>query len=234
MLNLRMAFFHVIIPAAGVGSRMANSLPKQYIPLGGKPMISHSIQTLFACPRIAGIHLALSQDDYFWRSLTLDANSRLHLHYTGGDTRAETVLNTLHAIRPLIADDDWVLVHDAARPGLSAKLLDTFLDALQHDEVGGLLALPLADTLKYAENDSARSEKTIPREHLWQAQTPQMFRYATLKRALEGFAGVPTDEAQAIEALGLRPQLVTGALRNMKVTFPQDVAVVEALMRMEE
>lgn len=229
-----MTFFHVIIPAAGLGSRMASSLPKQYISLGGKPMISHSIQTLFACQRITSIHLALSANDYFWRDLTLDVSSRLQLHYTGGETRFETVLNTLQAIQPFIADDDWVLVHDAARPGLNGQLLNHLLDTLQEDEVGGLLALPLTDTLKFSSNHDARSEKTLPREHLWQAQTPQMFRYATLKNALKNFVGIPTDEAQAIEAFGLQPKLVTGALRNMKITYPQDIAVVEALMQMEE
>lgn len=220
--------FHVIIPAAGTGNRMQSALPKQYIRVLGKPMISHSIQTFFDCARISSIHLALSSDDEFWKSLQLDAKSRLHLHYTGGETRAETVLNTLNAIS--IAEDDWVLVHDAARPGLDANLLNQLLDTLQDDAVGGLLALPLADTLKFS-NSEGRSEKTIPREHLWQAQTPQMFRYATLKKALQQNGGLATDEAQAVEALGLKPKLVVGSLKNIKVTYPQDVAVVEALMK---
>ena len=129
---------------------MATAIPKQYLPLNGKPMVSHSIQTFFASSRITGIHLALSPDDFFWRSLTLDDNSRLNLHYTGGETRAQTVLNTLNAIRFKLEPDDWILVHDAARPGLTDKLLNTLLDELETDEVGGLLALPLADTLKQA------------------------------------------------------------------------------------
>lgn len=220
--------FHVIIPAAGTGNRMQSALPKQYMPILGKPMISHSIQTFFDCQRISSIHLALSSDDEFWKSLQLDAKSRLHLHYTGGETRAETVLNTLNTIS--IAEDDWVLVHDAARPGLDANLLNQLLETLQDDAVGGLLALPLADTLKFSNSDG-RSEKTIPREHLWQAQTPQMFRYATLKKALKQNGGSATDEAQAVEALGLMPKLVVGSLKNIKVTYPQDVAIVEALMK---
>lgn len=225
-----MANFHLIIPAAGIGNRMATAIPKQYLQVAGKPMISHSVQTFFACPRISNIILGLSPDDHFWRTLPLDPNSKLKLSYTGGDTRAQTVLNTMLAFSETIADDDWVLVHDAARPGLSLSLLNTFLDTLQDDAVGGLLALPLADTLKQS-NQEARSVKTIPREHLWQAQTPQMFRYQTLKNALSQFEGSPTDEAQAIEALGLQPKLVVGALNNMKVTYPQDIAVVEALMK---
>ncbi len=227
-----MARFHIIIPAAGVGNRMATTIPKQYLLLCGKPIISHSIQTFFSSQRIASIHLALSPEDNFWRSLTLDPNSRLHLHYTGGESRAQTVLNTLDAMRPQINDDDWILVHDAARPGLTLALLNQLLDALEEDAVGGLLALPIADTLKQS-NADCRVQHTIPREGLWQAQTPQMFRYALLKDALERFNGTPTDEAQAVEALGLQPKLVVGALLNMKVTYPQDVALMEALMQKE-
>lgn len=227
-----MASFHIIIPAAGAGNRMATAIPKQYLPLNGKPMVSHSIQTFFASPRVASINLALSPDDFFWRSLTLDDNSRLNLHYTGGDTRAQTVLNTLNAIRPGLQPDDWILVHDAARPGLTDKLLNDLLDALENDAVGGLLALPLADTLKQSEAD-ARVTRTIPRESLWQAQTPQMFRFQVLHDALSAFDGTPTDEAQAVEALGLQPKLVMGSLRNMKVTYPQDLALMELMIQKE-
>jgi len=209
---------------------MATAIPKQYLPLNGKPMVSHSIQTFFASSRITGIHLALSPGDFFWRSLTLDDNSRLNLHYTGGETRAQTVLNTLNAIRFKLEPDDWILVHDAARPGLTDKLLNTLLDELETDEVGGLLALPLADTLKQA-NADARVTHTIPREGLWQAQTPQMFRFQVLYDALSAFNGAPTDEAQAVEALGLQPKLVMGSLRNMKVTYPQDLALMELIMQ---
>jgi 2-C-methyl-D-erythritol 4-phosphate cytidylyltransferase len=223
--------FHVIIPAAGVGNRMQNALPKQYIPLAGKPMISHVIHVFFNNPRIAYIHLALSPEDAFWRTLPLNPESRLKLHYTGGESRAETVLNTLNAID--IDDDDWILVHDAARPGLSAELLDKLLDSLQHDAVGGLLAMPVADTLKQSNPDNT-VKATVPRQGLWQAQTPQMFRYATLRKALSEFSGAPTDEAEAVEALGLQPKLIQGELRNLKVTYPQDLVVLEALFNAKE
>lgn len=209
---------------------MATAIPKQYLPLNGKPMVSHSIQTFFACPRIDSINLALSPDDFFWRSLTLDENSRLNLYYTGGETRAQTVLNTLNAMRPKIDQEDWILVHDAARPGLTDKLLNTLLDELEADAVGGLLALPLADTLKQSKADE-RVYQTIPRDGLWQAQTPQMFKFHVLHQALSAFAGTPTDEAQAVEALGLQPKLVMGSLRNMKVTYPQDLALMELMMQ---
>lgn len=227
-----MVRFHVVIPAAGIGNRMATAIPKQYLPLCGKPTISHCIQTFFACSRIASIHLALSPEDYFWRDLTLDVNSRLHLHYTGGDSRAQTVINTLEEISSQVQDDDWILVHDAARPGLTDALLNALLDNLENDEVGGLLALPLADTLKQS-NAETRVVNTIPREALWQAQTPQMFRYALLKKALANFDGASTDEAQAVEALGLKPKLVVGSLRNMKITYPQDMALMEILLQQQ-
>ncbi|MFM9835684.1 MAG: 2-C-methyl-D-erythritol 4-phosphate cytidylyltransferase [Methylophilaceae bacterium] len=218
--------FHVIIPAAGVGNRMANVLPKQYLQLDGKPMISHVIQVFFNNPRIVSIHLALSPLDDFWRTLTLNPESKLHLHYTGGESRSDTVLNTLQAVD--VEDQDWILVHDAARPGLSATLLEHLLDSLENDEVGGLLAMPVADTLKKSDEKN-RVETTVSRQSLWQAQTPQMFRYATLKKALSEFDGSATDEAEAIEALGLLPKLVQGELSNLKVTYPQDLAVLEAL-----
>ncbi len=231
-----MAFFHVIIPAAGTGNRMQNALPKQYLPLAGKPMISHTIQVFFNHPRISSIHLALSIEDDFWRSLTIEPTSKLKLHYTGGDSRSQTVLNTLQVMD--VAEDDWILVHDAARPGLTYQLLDNLLNTLENDAVGGLLALPLADTLKQSDAQN-QVKKTIPRDGLWQAQTPQMFRAATLKKALENFEGTtnnhnPTDEAEAIEALGLQPKLVQGELRNLKITYPQDLALLEALFSAEQ
>ena len=231
MLKLSMAFFHVIIPAAGIGNRMATVLPKQYVPLAGKPMISHTIQVFFKHPRIASIHLALNPEDDFWRSLPLEPASKLKLHYTGGESRSETVLNTLRALE--VADDDWILVHDAARPGLTQQLLDNFLNTLENDPVGGLLALPLADTLKQADGNT-RIAGTIPRANLWQAQTPQMFRYGLLKKALESFNGTATDEAEAIEALGLQPKLVQGEMRNLKITYPQDLEILEALFSKEK
>ena len=230
MLKLGMALFHLIIPAAGAGSRMGDVLPKQYLRLAGKPMIAHIIQVFLNHPRIASIHLALNPADEFWRSLTLEPDSKLKLHYTGGESRAATVLNTLNAID--VAADDWVLVHDAARPGLTHQMLDRLLSELEHDPVGGLLALPLADTLKQSDAFN-HVAKTIPRAQLWQAQTPQMFRYGLLKQALTSYNGQSTDEAEAVEALGLQPKLVQGELRNLKVTYPQDLTLLEALLLSE-
>ena len=229
-----MAFFHIIIPAAGSGSRMSSEIPKQYMLLCGKPLISHCIETFFNHPRIASIHVALSVSDTFWNGLMPDPASKLKLHYTGGDTRAQTVLNTLLKIN--VAEDDWILVHDAARPGLTHHLLDNLLNSLEIDPVGGLLAMPVSDTLKFS-GDKNEVLKTIPRAHLWQAQTPQMFRYGVLKYALQTSIGaasgdavkIVTDEAEAIEAQGLQPKLVQGELRNLKVTYPQDLIFLESI-----
>ena len=224
-----MTRFHVIIPAAGSGSRMGAEAPKQYLSLNGKSLIQHVIKVFDQATKINSIHIVLSEGDAHWRSTYLNLSSKAQVHYCGGDTRSATVLNGLQAIEAQVEAEDWILVHDAARPGLSNLLLNQLLSALEHDAVGGLLALPLADTLKRADNQQ-RVVETLPRNDLWQAQTPQMFRYAMLKKALTTFNGSATDEAEAIEALGLKPKLVTGELRNLKVTYPQDLAVLSALL----
>lgn len=224
-----MTRFHVIIPAAGSGSRMGADAPKQYLNLNGKSLIQHVIKVFDQATKINSIHIILSEGDAHWRSAYLNLSSKAQVHYCGGDMRATTVLNGLNAIEAQVGVDDWILVHDAARPGLSNLLLKQLLSTLENDDVGGLLALPLADTLKRADSEQ-RVSATVPRTDLWQAQTPQMFRYATLKKALTEFNGSPTDEAEAIEALGLKPKLVTGELRNLKVTYPQDLAVLSALL----
>ena len=224
-----MARFHVIIPAAGIGSRMGADAPKQYLNLHGKSLIQYVIKVFDQAIKINTVHVLLNQEDAHWRSTYLHLSSKLQVHYCGGDTRAHTVLNGLIAIESQVEAEDWVLVHDAARPGLSNRLLNQLLSTLEKDEVGGLLAIPLADTLKRADGEQ-RVSSTIPRNDLWQAQTPQMFRFATLKKALAEFSGTPTDEAEAIEALGLKPKLVTGELQNLKVTYPQDLAVLSALL----
>jgi len=226
---LNMARFHVVIPAAGNGSRMGADTPKQYLNLHGKILIQHVIKVFDQSIRINAIHILINQEDVHWCSSYLNDSSKLQVHYCGADTRAGTVLNGLEAICKQVEDDDWILVHDAARPGLSNLLLNQLLNTLENDAIGGLLAMPLADTLKRADNKQHVSA-TISRNNLWQAQTPQMFRYATLRKALTEFNGTPTDEAEAIEALGLKPKLVTGELRNLKVTYPQDLAVLTALL----
>lgn len=227
-----------LIPAAGVGARMGARIPKQYMAVAGKPMLHHALDTFSAHPRIAHTFVVVSAGDGWIDELLTPA---LAQHATilrvGGETRQESVLNGLAAMRAEadVGDDDWVLVHDAARPGLDAELIDRLLDAVDGDAVGGLLALPVVDTLKRA-SDDARAQETVPRAGLWAAQTPQMFRYALLQRALgeasaQGRIGAITDDASAIEMLGLQPRLVEGSPRNLKVTLAQDAALAEFFLK---
>jgi 2-C-methyl-D-erythritol 4-phosphate cytidylyltransferase len=229
-----MANFFALIPAAGSGSRMGNELPKQYLPLADKPMIFHALRRLCGSSRLRGVFVILAPEDGEWAKHDWsEFSDKLMVIHCGGGTRAQSVLNGLDGARGIssIADDDWVLVHDAARPCLSENQLDRLMDELADDEVGGLLAVPVADTLKRSD-DSSRVERTEPREHLWQAQTPQMFRYKLLVEAL-GMAGgtAMTDDAGAVEALGLHPKLVLSDARNLKVTYPQDLALAELILR---
>jgi len=205
--------------------------PKQYLAIHGQPMIWHAIRAFERHAKIDRIFVVIAAQDGWWDSYDWSAFRKLTLFRCGGATRAESVLNGLRAAAALLDADDWMLVHDAARPCLSQKLLDKLLTELAADTVGGILAAPVADTLKRA-TDAGRIAETVPRAGLWGAQTPQMFRYATLKKALTEFNGIPTDEAEAIEALGLKPKLVTGELRNLKVTYPQDLAVLSALLNL--
>lgn len=228
MLKSAMANFHVIIPAAGSGSRMAAGIPKQYLPLLGKPVLWHTLQVFVRCPRISSISVVLSPDDSRWQAADFPAG--LHLLRCGGETRAATVLNALDSMQPMVAAEDWVLVHDAARPCLQSRQLDRLLHDLEDDVVGGLLAMPLADTLKRVDSQQ-RVDRTEARDHLWLAQTPQMFRYELLARALRSFQGMPTDEAQAVEALGFQPKLVVGGFNNLKITYAQDMALAEAIVQ---
>lgn len=226
-----MALFHVVIPAAGSGSRMNSETPKQYLPIAGKTIIQHTLSVFSDCPQIHSIAVALNPDDIYWDKLGVEHGGKVTVLRCGGISRAATVLNALDAMAQSVSGDDWVLVHDAVRPGLSQDTLHRLLQTLQEDAVGGLLAVPLADTLKRASPDQ-RVEKTEPRDSLWQAQTPQMFRYGVLKQALQASGGAPTDEAQAVEALGLQPKLVQGETRNIKITYPQDLQLAEAILSM--
>lgn len=229
-----MPSFFALIPAAGSGSRMGDELPKQYLPLAGKPMIYHTLRTLCGSSRITRVFVVLAPGDEEWlRHDWSDFSGKLVVLECGGGTRAESVLNGLKAARGVssIGDDDWVLVHDAARPCLAEAQLDKLLDELADDEVGGLLAVPVADTLKRSDTNG-RVAHTESRENLWQAQTPQMFRYTLLVEALSMAGGVTmTDDAGAIEALGLHPRLVLSDTRNLKVTYPQDLALAELILR---
>jgi 2-C-methyl-D-erythritol 4-phosphate cytidylyltransferase len=217
-----------LIPAAGIGARVGAECPKQYMPLAGKLMLMHVLDTFAASPAIAHTFVVVSPEDGYIDGALAGARhlaDRVTVLFNGGATRHQSVLNGLSAMRAQTGDDDWVLVHDAARPGLTTVLIDRLVAELQSDAVGGLLALPVVDTLKRSDTEG-RVASTVERDGLWAAQTPQMFRYALLRRALEQASEV-TDEASAIEALGLKPKLVEGSPRNFKVTLPHDVALAE-------
>jgi len=222
--------YFAIVPAAGSGSRFGAEKPKQYLSLLGRPLIHHTLAALVACPEIERVWVVLSPDDAEWsRHDWSDLGAKLETVRCGGATRADSVGNGLRAAAMVAADDDWVLVHDAARPCLSADMLAALLRELADDPVGGILAVPVADTLKRAAGDQ-RVAATEPRDGLWQAQTPQMFRYGRLAESLENCRAV-TDEAGAIEAMGLKPKLVKGDSTNLKVTFPADLALAAMILR---
>jgi len=206
--------------------------PKQYLELAGATVLEHALRPLLSDSRISGIVVVLAPGDEFWPRLPIATTRRVQTAL-GGDLRQESVLNGLTALDDQADERDWILVHDGARPCLQPRGLDSLLTTLQDDEVGGLLAVPLSDTLKRADQ-SLRSESTLDRKGLWCAQTPQMFRYhlllAALSRALEQGVSV-TDEAQAVEALGHRPRLVEGSPHNIKITHREDLVLAEALLR---
>jgi 2-C-methyl-D-erythritol 4-phosphate cytidylyltransferase len=230
-----MTRFHALVPAAGSGSRLGHGLPKQYLPVAGAPLLQHALATLAAHPAIASVHVVLAPDDErFDEAIAAGVRQRVKALRCGGDSRAGSVLNGLRAIGDAVHADDWILVHDAARPCLTHALLDRLLRAVESDAVGGILALPVADTLKAADGER-RIARTVDRAGLWQAQTPQMFRYGILRRALEAAdPAAITDEASAVEALGLRPRLVEGDATNLKVTYARDVILAERILQQRD
>ncbi len=212
---------HAVMPAAGIGRRMGSTLPKQYLPLAGSTVIEHSLRALLAVPAVQRVVVAIAQDDPHWPRLAVAADPRV-VAVTGGAERADSVLNGLQVLQA--ADDDWVLVHDAVRPCVSPLLVARMIDSLRDDAVGGLLALPLADTLK--QESAGRVAATVDRQGLWRAQTPQLFRYGLLRQALQRARAdgvVVTDESAALERLGHAPRLFTGLDSNLKITRPEDL-----------
>ena len=219
--------YFALIPCAGLGSRAGTAGPKQYERVAGQPMVWHTLSAFAGVKRIARTLVVVAPGDgFFERNPTTSAL----VVPVGGPTRAATVTNGLRELRRAGAvDNDWVLVHDAARCLVTPRLIDRLIDACANDEVGGLLAHPLADTLKIGEG--GRVAGTINRGDKWQAQTPQMFRLGMLRQALEGAGEAVTDEASALEAMGMKPLLVTSGAQNFKVTYPEDFAMAEAVLR---
>ena len=233
---------HAVLPTAGTGSRFGGELPKQFQQLAGKPMLAYALNAFVQSPQIESIWVGVSPGFIDHPILKDFSNLGKPVHFlpTGGPTRQETVRNTLAALMSAgVSEKDWVLVHDAARPGITTALIDKLIQAVQGSSSGGLLAIPLADTLKQADLNSAvagnlpHSVKTISRDHLWQAQTPQMFSLKKLHTALEEAIRQEfdvTDEASAMELAGEKPLLIEGATRNFKVTHPADWELMQLLL----
>ena len=224
-----------LIAAAGRGSRFGADEPKQYALLAGVPVIARSIAALAGALTLDGVFVVLAPDDARFKPAVTTTVDTVALR-CGGATRADSVANALAAVADRVAADDWMLVHDAARPCVDAAALARLVSEVGDDPVGGLLALPIADTLKRAESGAqTRVARTEERDGLWYAQTPQMFRYALLRRAMENARGSAiTDDAQAVEALGLRPKLVKGSVANIKITYAEDLALAEAVLAQRE
>jgi 2-C-methyl-D-erythritol 4-phosphate cytidylyltransferase len=216
---------YALVPAAGIGERSGAGMPKQYVEIAGRPMLAHTLAALAAVPRLEQTLVVLSPDDErFEFALPGFAG---WVARVGGASRAESVLGGLAELRRRGAQDhDWVLVHDAARCLVRPEWVDALLDACEQDQVGGLLAQPIADTLK-AGDAAARVTATVDRRDKWAAQTPQMFRLGLVERALTAMGAAATDEASAVEALGLAPLLVRASMANFKVTWPEDFALAE-------
>lgn len=228
-----MSSYVALIPAAGTGTRMGDDCPKQYLPLLGRPMLSHATARFCADARVRSVYVVLSAADrWFDTHDWSEFGIKLKVLRCGGTSRAASVLNGLEAMASEVSDTDWVLVHDAARPCLSGALLDRLILEVGNDEAGGLLAIPVADTLK--RGSDGRVVATEPRSGLWQAQTPQMFRHALLARALRSAdLATVTDESSAVERLGLKPRLVAADPGNLKVTYAQDLALAETILKGE-
>jgi 2-C-methyl-D-erythritol 4-phosphate cytidylyltransferase len=221
-----------LVPAAGTGARMGEALPKQYLSIDNHPVLWYGLRRLCRHRSILRTFVVLHpEDQLFLRYDWSEFGNALVPLFCGGATRAESVLRGLERMRADVQAEDWVLVHDAARPCLTDDLLDRLVAELAEDEAGGLLAIPVADTLK--RNDGHRRVlRTEPRDELWQAQTPQMFRFATLLNALRSAdPALITDEASAVEQVGLRPRLVMGSAANVKVTYPEDLALAELILK---
>jgi 2-C-methyl-D-erythritol 4-phosphate cytidylyltransferase len=220
------ALFWAVIPAAGVGRRLGADIPKQYLDLAGRPVIEYSLRLFLDHPSISGVVVALDPADVNWELISLADHARV-VRAKGGAERCHSVLNALDELALLADEMDWVLVHDAARPCLRSEDLDRLLAAVSNHPVGGLLGVPVRDTMKHA-GPEGEVLRTVPREDLWHAFTPQMFRLGLLRRALRDAVETDrlvTDDASAVELLGLAPLLVEGHPDNIKITRPEDLAL---------
>lgn len=221
-----------VVPAAGVGKRMQADRPKQYLSLGGMTVIEHTLGRLLQSEAFNAVAVAISAEDPYWPKLPIASHPQV-ITAPGGKERADSVLSALKALEGRATDSDWVLVHDAARPCLTAADIHLLIGSLQSDPVGGILALSSHDTLKQVENGGIVG--TVDRSKVWRALTPQMFRYAMLRDALQDAEGNPaiTDEASALELQGLQPRIVEGRPDNIKITRPEDLALAQFYMEQQ-
>ena len=218
-----MSSFWAVVPAAGVGKRMGGDIPKQYLQVMGKPVLQHTLDRLLSVESLQGIQVALGAEDGYWQDLPASRHPRIHA-VPGGRERADSVHSALLHLAGQAQTDDWVLVHDAARLCLTRGDVLKLIEALQEDPVGGILAVPVSDTLKTVENGLITG--TPDRSRVWRALTPQMFRYGLLCRALAEAAEqgkLVTDEASAVELAGYHPKIVEGRPDNLKITRPEDL-----------
>ncbi len=224
--------FWAIVPAAGVGKRMQADRPKQYLELAGKTVIEHTLSRLLEADIFSAVVVAISKEDPYWPELSISKQPKI-ITAAGGKERADSVLSGLKAINKQADDNDWVLVHDAARPCITASDIHLLVDSLLNDEVGGILALSSPDTLKQVQGIAITA--TLDRCHIWRALTPQMFRYGMLKSALEQAEGnsAITDEASALELKGLQPKIIEGRPDNIKITRPEDLALAQFFMEQQ-
>lgn len=221
--------YWVVIPAAGTGVRMASALPKQYLPLSGKTVLEWAIHPFLQDTRCQGIVVLIASEDEHWPKLSL-AHTKLQVAH-GGSERAHSVLAGLKSLNTA-SDQDWVMVHDAARPCLHAEDLDKLCAEINEDNVGAILATPLADTLKQTDHEGC-IEKTLPRDRLWRALTPQLSRLGMLKSALQSAlakGSLVTDESSALEFMGYHPKLVEGRSDNLKITLPADLQIAASIL----
>ncbi len=224
--------YHIIIPAAGNGFRYGTPVPKQYLSLAGKPVLQHAIDRMGLSFPGSTISVVLAPDDR-WFEVSIAKRDNVQALRLGGEAREQTVRNAIDAL-PGVANDDWIVVHDAVRPCIDPAAALRLKAEVGADPVGGLLAIPVSDTLKVVDSDG-RALRSMPRESVWRALTPQMFRYEVLRRALSR-AGIDawTDEAGAVEALGLQPRIVLGSGSNVKITYPGDLDLAAAVLSRQE
>jgi 2-C-methyl-D-erythritol 4-phosphate cytidylyltransferase len=235
MFSSKLPRYWFVIPAAGIGARMNANKPKQYLLLADKTILEHTLQRILTMPNLSGIVVAISKEDVYWKSLSVSQNPLVHI-VNGGEERAHSVLNGLDYLANKIAADDWVLVHDAARPCVTISNVKKLCDELAENDVGGILAIPVSDTLKQVVNKN-EIQTTIDRRPLWQAQTPQAFRYKLLRdcltQTLERNENI-TDESSAVELCGYVPRVVEGRTDNIKITRPDDLLLAEFILKQQE